>query len=164
MNNQIDMLKIQELKCKAESLTNIYDQNEKDNKEDLIKLVREFNSKPKKKKIIKKKNLNVSLKKTIKVILNQIVETIVADDEFSSMGSVKNIYSLEHQIVQKNNTRDQSEDSRINVWDLKNFVTPRTSDVYDLNLKTKMNQKKSTVTSLHGFSHKFSELITSSST
>ena len=80
------------------------------------------------------------------------------------MGSVKNIYSLEHQIVQKNNTRDQSEDSSIDVWDLKNFVTPRTSEVYDLNLKTKTNQKKSTVTNLHGFSHKLSELISSSST
>ena len=157
MNNQIDMLKIQELKCKAESLTNIYDQNEKDNKEDLIKLVREFNSKPKKKKNIKKKNLNVSLKKTIKEILNQVVETIVTDHEFSSIGSVKNINSLEHQIIQKNSTRDQSEGSR---FDLTNFVTPRTSDVYDL----KMNQKKPTVTNLHGFSHKLSELITPSST
>ena len=82
MNKQLEKIQIQELKSKADSLTNNYDQNEKDNKEDLIKLVREFNSKPKKKKIIKKKNLNVSLKKTIKVILNQIVETIVTDHIF----------------------------------------------------------------------------------
>ena len=47
MNNQLDKIQIQNLKLKADSLTDNFDQNEKDNKADLIELVSELNSKTK---------------------------------------------------------------------------------------------------------------------